>query len=616
MKYRETLPVEKISADSLQAVQPRCTSGNSRNLFGLLIIAGFGLLVLGCGSGGSSGSGNGNGGNGGNGGNLTTINETTDCTADPDTTCDAMIDSVFTGDIADAEDIDWLRVNLVKDTTYSITSDDSDVEISLRDPMGDAADPDIGDDKLYTPPSDGNYYIAVSLDPRGSYMVTISQSLGVGRCDTADNEGDCDKDMEANDVDVDDNNNGLIEIATDVQLNNVRHVLNGGGYKGSASATADTTGCPPTGVGCIGYELTTSLDLSDIDGDGTASDFQNWQPIGVDDSSPFTTIFEGNGNAITGINSSGTYTNFGFFGFVGSGGTVRNLHVAGTISATGPATGERAVGGLAGQNHGNISGCSAAVTITRSNSNDTDVIGGLVGISTGTIFNSWSSRPVTAQAGIGTLDRIGGLVGEIRGSVVRNSWSSATVTGSNTSTQIGGLVGLVSVDSSEISDSYAIGNVTGGSANEFVGGLVGTLSSNNSVSNSYATGNVNGGAGDSDIVGGLIGRADGTVTNSFYSGTVMTEGSEMAASVDGVTMKDREELMTPTSAAMASSAVGTTYRGWNSNSWDFGTASHFPALKSYKLDGGGTQQIAGDLLCGQPGPRATRTECTATTLVP
>ena len=53
--------------------------------------------------------------------------------------------------------------------------------------------------------------------------------------------------------------------------------------------------------------------------------------------------------------------------------------------------------------------------------------------------------------------------------------------------------------------SYATGNVDGGSGNsDWVGGLVGRMSNTQSyIIASYATGNVNGGSGNGDYIGGV-----------------------------------------------------------------------------------------------------------------
>jgi hypothetical protein len=74
---------------------------------------------------------------------------------------------------------------------------------------------------------------------------------------------------------------------------------------------------------------------------------------------------------------------------------------------------------------------------------------------------------------------------------------------------VGGLVGR---NEGTVTTSYFTGNVTGRSS---VGGLVG--SSYGTVSNSYSSGKVNGGGG----VGGLVGyNYYGTVSNSYFTGNV------------------------------------------------------------------------------------------------
>ena len=159
---------------------------------------------------------------------------------------------------------------------------------------------------------------------------------------------------------------GLIEISTLAQLNNVRYSLDGAGYKISASATAVTTGCPTTG--CIGYELVNDLTF-DRDGDGStwtrksdgsvtldaddnnddyfdiASDGSSggWVPIGdcgadaqcffghAADNAPFTAVFEGNGHTITGLATMRDLTHIGLFGFT-SDAEIRNIGLVGNLA--------------------------------------------------------------------------------------------------------------------------------------------------------------------------------------------------------------------------------------------------------------------------------------------
>src|SRR5690606_39453424 len=93
---------------------------------------------------------------------------------------------------------------------------------------------------------------------------------------------------------------------------------------------------------------------------------------------------------------------------------------------------------------------------------------------------------------------VGGLIGEIRGSV-QSSYATGNVgSGGGTHTHTGGLVGGNETGGS-ISGSYASGNVSG---RDNVGGLVGFAMSGTSINHSYATGNV---SGTGAATGGLLG---------------------------------------------------------------------------------------------------------------
>ena len=70
---------------------------------------------------------------------------------------------------------------------------------------------------------------------------------------------------------IDSDGDGLIDISSIEQLNNMRHNLLGNSYKSSSTSTGITTGCPTTAItriggtsatGCYGYELTKSLDFN------------------------------------------------------------------------------------------------------------------------------------------------------------------------------------------------------------------------------------------------------------------------------------------------------------------------------------------------------------------
>ena len=176
---------------------------------------------------------------------------------------------------------------------------------------------------------------------------------------------------------------------------------------------------------------------------------------------------------------------------------------------TGSVVGFAAVGGLAGWNHGEISGSHFSGSVSAV---ETDwegggrVIGGLVGLQdSGAITASYASGSVSG------VSFVGGLVGEIDGGgYVVASHSSADVAGRD------GVGGLAGVNRFLISGSYATGSVTG---ERGVGGLAGYHGAVGMIVASYATGAVSG----NDTVGGLVGVNDFLVTASYATGPVSGE---------------------------------------------------------------------------------------------
>ena len=456
---------------------------------------------------------------------------------------------------------------------------------------------------------------------------------GTPTCDISDTDADCDEDGVLNGDDVDADGDGLIEIADALQFDNIRHNLAGSSYDDEAADDSveemgDDTGCPAAG-GCTGYELSGDIDLKDI---------ANWVPIGETDAAPFVANFNGNGFMVANmaINAS-SGDRFGLFGSVGDPDVndvfmFRDVHVQGAITYSDNANAY--IGGLIGHirspSGGSadvslIDGCSSAVDISGG-SGTSQFIGGLVGFSEAEIRNSWASGAIQSCsactpdgcscAGKGS---IGGLVGLNRISI-RNSFSTGAVSGN---LRVGGLVGD---NNGAIHNSYATSAVNSGAGLDFIGGLVGRIiGASSEIINSYATGTVDGGVRSSSSsvpqrVGGLAGEINGTITNSHSSGMASGTGNSM---VNTVGMMEAQQLMGCGVAAAIGDFGGdcsTLYVGWSSNNWDFGDASQFPALKSFvDRDGDGDNEDPGEdgvLLCGQPGRRVTRPECTTDVKVP
>ena len=323
-------------------------------------------------------------------------------------------------------------------------------------------------------------------------------------------------------IDIDKDGDGLIEICDLEGLDEMRHALNGSGYKADATATTNTTGCPSGG--CTGYELANSLDFMDSASYRLGSTNQTawtsgagWQPVG-DNSNSFAARFNGNGYTISKLMISRRgEDNIGLFGAV-SQGRIANLGLF-DVNVTGQ-----------------------------------DEVGGLTGNNFSLITNSYVTGSVSGRS------TVGGLVG-VNNSVISNSYATASVIGSGN--DVGGLVGDNNVS---ITNSYATGDVRGGDSSANVGGLVGQNSL--LITNSYATGRV---MGSGATIGGLVGlnNNDRGITNSYWLDSSASSGG---SGVPTGTSRTALQLASPTTTVM-------TYTNWAPDVWDFGRSFEYPALK-------------------------------------
>ena len=279
----------------------------------------------------------------------------------------------------------------------------------------------------------------------------------------------------------------------------------------TVDSLADLQAIDKNGTTCsYAYELDTNLD---------ASATRNWNGgEGFDPIDSFSGTFDGNGNEISDLYIDRPNTNnVGLFGSTGSSGSVSNVHLE-NVSVDG----RNDVGGLVGNNGGQIDGSSATGNVTGST-------------------------------------RVGGLIGELGSTTVSNSYADVTVEGGS---YVGGFVGKMTTGGGEITGSFARGDVSGtGEAGGFVGqageyvsltsllfgpggttrirgpgdpGWSGCTYGDGSdandkihdanigigdrvyISNSYASGNVTGGT-----AGGFAGVAGETaISNSFATGKI------------------------------------------------------------------------------------------------
>ncbi len=326
--------------------------------------------------------------------------------------------------------------------------------------------------------------------------------------------------------DIDDDNNGLIEICDLDGLDAIRYQPDGTGYKASRSATKITTGCAEEG--CNGFELVRDLDFNENDSYRLASTKKSewttgggWTPIGNSSSNAFSAIFNGNGHTISNLMINRPYTdNIGMFGYM-----VREASISDVGLLDVNVGGNNDVGGLVGYNHyGSITDSYATGSVTGSGTNSH--VGGLIGYNVhGSITDSYATGSVTGR---GTRSYVGGLIGyNVHGSIT-DSYATGSVTGRGTRSYVGGLVGFNNHGS--ITNSYVMKVVRGSHASD-AGGLVG-YNNYGRITNSYATGNV-WGAGISDT-GGLVGyNYYGGITNSYATADVWAHHSANAGGLVG-----------------------------------------------------------------------------------
>ncbi|MBR6940338.1 MAG: Ig-like domain repeat protein, partial [Clostridia bacterium] len=277
--------------------------------------------------------------------------------------------------------------------------------------------------------------------------------------------------------------------------------------------------------------------LNDIDATG----YNDWVPIAKDGGNPFTGTFDGRGFKIDGlgISRAAGKNNIGLFGFIGEGGSVRdvNLTSADFNSYDGYYYNGSNFGGIAHENKGAISGCSFDGTIVCGGgaggiacdnygtitdcyckgavSGDRPV-GGIAGNNReGTITNCYNIASITGDINGKGSSFAGGIAGSNVNGTITNCYNTGDVTGHDS---VGGIAGS-NGNNGKITDCYNTGSVTG---NSNVGGVAGYMSISNSsqnctLTNCYNTGSVTLSGDNAQYAGGVLGYLyGGTVENCFY----------------------------------------------------------------------------------------------------
>lgn len=289
---------------------------------------------------------------------------------------------------------------------------------------------------------------------------------------------------------------------------------------------------------CSGsYLLTRDLTNSDADYVSVAGSGGGFQSI-CSSGDDFSGIFDGQNHKLYNLNIAGEFTSASLFGDL-EGATIKNLSLL-NVDISGDAY---YVGGLASRTTDTTIENVHVVGEITNNPDSYDCTGGLVGSAEETTIISKSSADVTISGN----RYVGGLVGcsnidgyNVQGVTISQSFSSGQVS-TTLRSYAGGLIGMGR--GSIIADSYSTASVT--SASEHAGGIAGGLYIadydpenfvDSFIYNSYATGRVSG----YDYVGGLVGSFSGSNTaedtalyDSFATGQVSAT-SEYPSAIGGL----------------------------------------------------------------------------------
>ena len=311
----------------------------------------------------------------------------------------------------------------------------------------------------------------------------------------------------------------------------------------------------------INITLTADIDLKGID----------WTPIGKDDNKAYTGTFDGNGKTITGLTVTGSDQYAGLFGYIGSGGTVKNVVLEGVQIESDNDMSD--VGGVAGQSYGNIENCSVSGSVSVSGMNG--FAGGVVGYQSGGFLTGCSSS-ATVNAG----NIAGGVAGSTdRGATLTACYATGDVTLESInsgSSFAGGVVGD-NTNRSTVIACYAWGSVTGsGIGTIYVGGVTGNNNLGTLTACYHANGTVSGPAG---TTGGVTGRNykffnDPVITACYWgsnpdTGIGYNEGGSTTIETTKVTDGDWQNAVTQMNAALQNAG----------SEWRYELTGELPTLK-------------------------------------
>src|SRR5574344_1943237 len=297
--------------------------------------------------------------------------------------------------------------------------------------------------------------------------------------------------------------------------------------------------------------ITIAQDGKCTDSSGAAASPCEWTAVGTM-SARFTGEFDGNGHTVRGVYIDKPGSDYqGLFGFIGSGGEIKDLTVKESFIR-----GDSQVGGVCGQNVGTITNCTGSGAVSGSN-----YVGGVCG------YNN--SSTITYCTGSGTVTSTGNDAGGVcglnyagtitycpgSGAVTSPGDDAGGVCGHNFSGTIanctvsGSVSGRSNVGGGCGENDKTIANCTGSDASTSTGNYAGGVCGYNfcwTITNRTGSGTV---TSTGNVVGGVCGYNNiGTIKNCYYDGTVYTgygsgNGSGEAIGLPTATMTSTTETV-------------------------------------------------------------------------
>ena len=373
----------------------------------------------------------------------------------------------------------------------------------------------------------------------------------------------------------------------------------------------------------------------------TTASSTNWLKIGNNSSHQFKGIFDGQNHTVYGI-KLGNASEIGFFGYIGSGATVKNLVLSSSDNTTLHNKGNIIRGGIAAVNYGTISNCTnkSQVRIYAEGSSGTSYtvhVGGLVAKNYGTISDSkntgyvassdltWPatgyaggiaaynegtikgcSNTATVSSNVARMNYVGGIAAQnaAKGKVqqsyntgfVRSTYDK-TYSQYSPGADNGGIVGL---NAGTVENTYNTGRDSSyeNTGAVYTGGIVGYNSGSSAVvKNSYAAVTRSYAKGSSSYAGGVAGAnlSSGKIVNCYYDNTVLTSskavGTQSSATSTDVGGKATTAMKKDEFAYILNTTnkTATTSKVWSRNGGYpiFATSTYKPIDMLTLTDGDG-----------------------------